>query len=623
MPRRHRRIPRHANRPLLRWETLGHSVTGLEQLESRVALAADLAVAFVGPQAAHAWYQPGTTETFRVEVTNLGPDTAAGAAVTTALGSQISQQTWTAAFSTGASGTTSGSGPLNTSVTLPSGGKATYTITATIGESASGTLTPTAHVTLAGDPNAANDSATETLKFAPKFVVVTEAMGQGATSQVRIVDPKTGAVTAAFSGFGAYNGGVQAAIGNFDGTNRPMVAVAPGRGLPAQVKVFALSDAGTWQERPEFRTTPFAGSTRGLTIASGDFNADGQDDFALGDAGGSEVKVFLTRKATPQNADPVENKPFRTLTNSGVGGGIAAADLGTFSGGRATDAAKQDGRAELILATGAGVAPRIQVFDLSGSRPVQIDSLRPTVGRDRQGLTVAAAAYNSDGIPDIVVTGGGRQAGTEIYDGAVSKSANRRLASFSAFGDIGRQAATATVVPIDTNGDGRADAVYASQGYRGVAGVKTATITGAPTAVVGSFTRFGSFLREVEVAAPAARTNADIVTSSTGLQSVTLASGAATGTAATAGKKVKVNYTGTLLDGTKFDSSRDPGKSPFEFTLGQGQVIKGWDEGLLGRRPGDRLQLIIPPGLGYGASGQGSIPANSTLVFDIEVLSVT
>ena len=620
--RRRRRLPRPSLHASLRWESLGHAVTGLEPLEQRMALAADLAVAFVGPQAAHAWYQPGTTETFRVEVTNLGPDAATGAVVTAALGSQISQQTWTAAFSTGASGTTSGSGPLNTSVTLPSGGKATYTITATIAESASGTLTPSASVTQSGDPNAANDSATETLKFAPKFIAITDAMGQGATSQVRIVDPKTGAVTATFSGFGAFNGGVQAAIGNFDGTNRPMVAVVPGRGLPALVKVFALSDAGTWQERPEFRTTPFAGSSRGLTIASGDFNADGQDDLALGDAGGSEVKVFLTRKATPQNADPVENKPFRTLTNSGVGGGIAAADLGTFSNGRATDAAKLDGRAELILATGAGVAPRIRVVDLSGTRPVQIDSLRPTVGSDRQGLSVAAAAYNADGIPDFVVTGG-RQAGSEIYDGSVSKSANRRLASFSAFGDIGRQAATATVVPIDTNGDGRADAVYASQGYRGAAGVKTAAITGAPTAVVGSFARFGSFRQEAEVAAPTARTNTDIVTSSTGLQSVTLASGAATGTAATVGKKVKVNYTGTLLDGTKFDSSRDPGKSPFEFTLGQGQVIKGWDEGLLGRRPGDRLQLIIPADLGYGASSQGSIPANSTLVFDIEVLSVT
>lgn len=623
MPRR-RPAARRSPHALLRWESLGHSVTGLEPLEARVALAADLAIAFVGPQAAHAWYQPGTTETFKVEVTNLGPDTATGAAVTTTLGSQISQQTWTAAFSTGASGTTSGSGPLATTVTLPSGGKATFTITATVAESATGTMTPSARVTLAGDPTATNDSATETLKFAPKFLVVTDAMGRGATSQVRIVDPKTGAVIGGFNAVGgSYGGGIQAAVGDFDGTNRPMVAVVPGRGVPALLKVFALSDAGTWQERPEFRTTPFAGSTRGLTVAAGDFNADGRDDFALGDAGGDEVKVFLARKPTPQNADPVENAPFRTLTRPGVGGGIAAADFGTFSNGRATDAAKQDGRAELALATGAGVAPRVRVVDLSGAKPVVIDTIRPDVGRDRAGLTVSATRIDTGTIPEILVTGGGSRGRTEVYDGTVATAANRRLAVFNAFGDLGREAAPGGVAAIDTNGDGRAETLLSSQGYLGAAGVKSLGTTGLATGAVGPFSRFGAFRRQVEVAAPPARTNPDIVTSSTGLQSITLASGPTTGTAATAGRKLKVNYTGTLLDGTKFDSSRDPGKSPFEFTLGQGQVIKGWDEGLLGRRAGDRLQLIIPSGLGYGASGQGSIPPNATLVFDIEVVSVT
>ena len=622
MPRR--RPPARRSAPTLqRWETLGHSVTGLEQLESRVALAADLAVTFVGTQAAYAWYQPGTTQTFTVEVTNLGHDTATGAAVTTALGSQISQQTWTAAFSTGASGTTSGSGPLNTSVTLPSGGKATYTITGTIGESASGTLTPSAGVALAGDPNPANDTARESLRFASPFLAVTDAMGVDATSQVRIVDRRTGAVTAAFEAFGDYNGGVRAAIGNFDGTNRPMVAVVPGRGLPAQLKVFALSDAGTWQERPEFRTTPFAGSTRGLSIASGDFNADGRDDFALGDAGGGQVKVFLARKPTPQNPDAVENTPFRTLTNAGVGGGIAAADLGTFSSGRTTNAASQDGRAELIVGTGAGAAPRVRVVDLSGSRPAVIDTIRPQVGLERGGLSVAAARVAAGGIPNILVTGGGSRGRTEVYDGTVANAANRRLAAFSAFGDIGRQAAAGFVAAIDTDGDGRAETLLSSQGYDGAAGVKSLGTTGLATGSVGAFTRFGNFGRPVDVAAAPARSAVGVVTSSTGLKSITLANGPASGTAAAAGKRLTVNYTGTLLDGTQFDSSRGPGRTPFEFTLGQGQVIKGWDEGLLGRRPGDRLQLIIPAPLAYGATGQGSIPANATLVFDIEVVSVT
>jgi FKBP-type peptidyl-prolyl cis-trans isomerase len=87
------------------------------------------------------------------------------------------------------------------------------------------------------------------------------------------------------------------------------------------------------------------------------------------------------------------------------------------------------------------------------------------------------------------------------------------------------------------------------------------------------------------------------------------------------GDKVKVHYTGTLENGTKFDSSVDRG-TPFEFTLGVGQVIKGWDEGLSTMKPGGKRRLVIPPNLGYGASSTGKIPANSTLYFDVELLGV-
>ena len=85
---------------------------------------------------------------------------------------------------------------------------------------------------------------------------------------------------------------------------------------------------------------------------------------------------------------------------------------------------------------------------------------------------------------------------------------------------------------------------------------------------------------------------------------------------------VTVNYTGLLEDGTKFDSSLNPGRTPFRFTVGAGQVIKGWDEGLIGMKIGGKRKLTIPPELGYGSRDNGPIPANSTLIFEIDLLGI-
>jgi FKBP-type peptidyl-prolyl cis-trans isomerase len=94
-----------------------------------------------------------------------------------------------------------------------------------------------------------------------------------------------------------------------------------------------------------------------------------------------------------------------------------------------------------------------------------------------------------------------------------------------------------------------------------------------------------------------------------------------TGERARLGRTISVHYTGTFVDGTKFESSLDRGQ-PYEFRLGTGNVIRGWDEGILGMQVGGKRKLIIPPDLGYGSQSNGKIPGNSTLIFEIELISV-
>jgi len=94
------------------------------------------------------------------------------------------------------------------------------------------------------------------------------------------------------------------------------------------------------------------------------------------------------------------------------------------------------------------------------------------------------------------------------------------------------------------------------------------------------------------------------------------------GEEATAGRKVSVHYTGWLTDGKKFDSSKDRGEA-FDFPLGRGQVIRGWDEGVAGMKVGGKRKLTIPPNLAYGTRGAGGvIPPNATLVFEVELLAL-
>ena len=131
--------------------------------------------------------------------------------------------------------------------------------------------------------------------------------------------------------------------------------------------------------------------------------------------------------------------------------------------------------------------------------------------------------------------------------------------------------------------------------------------------------RTASTLTSSQAPAPSASSGAPEAPAVTGLKSEDLKEG--TGPAAKTGDTVSVHYTGTLLSGEQFDSSVDRG--PFDFTLGSGMVIKGWDQGVVGMKKGGKRKLTIPSELGYGERGSGAkIPPNSTLVFEIELLKI-
>ncbi len=119
---------------------------------------------------------------------------------------------------------------------------------------------------------------------------------------------------------------------------------------------------------------------------------------------------------------------------------------------------------------------------------------------------------------------------------------------------------------------------------------------------------------------PAAKSGtAKTITTKSGLKYVDLKVGK--GHSPKSGQEVTVHYVGMLTNGTKFDSSRDRGM-PFTFTIGQQQVIPGWDEGVMTMKIGGLRKLIVPPSLGYGPGGQGPIPPNATLIFEVELLGV-
>lgn len=564
-----------------------------EPLERRLPMAADVSLALVAPQS----YVPGSEVVLTLVAQNTGDATATGVEVDSAQAAQMSRQTWTAAYTGGATGPAVGAGAVDGTLSLPVGGKATFTVVGIVGASATGPVTVSATATVpGGDAIPANDSASVTLSQAPKYVAVSEQVGLGSSPRVLHVDATTGAQVASFLAYeSSFVGGVNAVVGDVDANGRLETIVGPGAGRVGEIRVF---DA-TGTEIVARRLLPFGPDWRGgVNVAFGDVDGDGRGDLVASKASGDgEVRIF--RGETTGFA----TSPFRTIRPFGPsflgGSSVAVADVGRSGGDRTPD-----GRAEVIVGSGATAPAKVRVYDVTGTAPVVIDTIRPFGGAFLGGVAVSTARLNPDSVPDVIIAASRRGRGAvETYNGIVGAAANPRLAAFRVPGGVD---APTHAVAVDRDGDGRADVILAT---RPALGVRAFSLAGVATGTLGSLGNGGGMM-----AAPAAAASA-LVTTASGLQYRDLEVGTgARPSSSTA--QVTVNYEGRLLDGTRFD-----GNNGTSFALNG--VIAGWTEGLASMRVGGRRQLVIPPNLAYGGTARPGIPANSTLVFDVQLLSTT
>ena len=586
--------------------SLGPFNRSFENLEPRLAFDVDLSVAIHSGQNT---YVPGSDKVDTIIVQNLGSEAVANAPVVVPLPEGVLSASWTGQGSPGSSvlpnGSSTSENAMDTSVSLPAGGAAIFTVTNQIAADAIGQIkTVVTAVTPFGTPDSNPDNNSAFDIASRPFLAVGSGLAYLGTPTVSIVDPASGTVVRQFDVYEqGFMGGVQTAILDVDNDGRDEIVVAPGRGRVGEIRVFDLDG----EEMPEYRITPFGSSfLSGVNIALGDVDGDGMKDLIAGQAAGSTVSIHLGVSLG------WEATPFRRYTPYGTthlaGVSVAAADIGTITNGSISQTDSKDGRAELVLGTGPGAIKSVQIVDVAGAPKVVTElSIDPTIGYS--GVTIASWLYNDRSVDDIMVSGGqGGDARVDMFqitrDSGSTLTTKKNLTSGNVANSRFR------VSPLDSNGDGQVNSFFAV----GAGGAQVLDADGNVTNTV-------SVVRGPLTAASASSASIDpaVIRTSSGLQYIDLVVGL--GVPVTAGQTVSVHYVGSRQNGDVFDTSLTRG-TPFEFTLGQGEVIQGWDEGVAGMREGGRRRLIIPADMAYGENPGGGLPGG-TLVFDVQLLSAS
>ena len=584
------------------------SYKSFENLEPRLAFDVDLSVAIHSGQNT---YVPGFDKVDTIIVQNLGSEAVTNARVVVPLPEGVLSASWTGQGSPGSTVSLNGSSTnddsMNTFVSLPAGGAAIFTVTNQIADDAIGQLrTEVTAVTPLGveDSDPDNNSAFD-INVRPFLAVGSDMVYQG-TPTVSLVDPLSGDLINQFHVYETqFAGGVRTAIADMNGDGVDDIVVAPGEGRVAEVRVFDVS--GT--EMSEYRLRPFGPSfLGGVNIALGDVDGDGVNDLIAAQSRGSTVSIFRGNSESGW-----ETSPFRSYTPYGsthlAGVNVAIADIGEITNGTINQMDSKDGRSELVIGTGAGAIKPVQIVDVSGN-PIVVAVLAADSAVDSSGVQLSTGLYDDDSVDDIFVSSGrGVNARTDVYqafrqDGLSLANTKKSLTSGNGSNTVYR------VSPLDNDGDGHVDALFALD----AGGAEILDADGNVTNTVSVLR--GRLTPAIQASA---RPSPNVITTPSGLRYEDLVVGL--GTPVGLGQEVSVHYVGSQPNGDVFDSSLTSG-TPFTFTLGQGQVIQGWDEGVAGMREGGRRRLIIPADMAYGENPGGGRPGG-TLVFDVQLLSAS